>query len=218
MATENARGSLDMTMMVAAHNAFRRDLKDIAASAAAAGDEPARLYAAHFGWELFKQFLTVHHTTEDTALWPRMRELCAGSAERLELLEAMEREHDRIDPLIAAVDEALADQEGGYARLGDVTDALVAELGHHLDHEEADALPLVDLVLPAEEWQALASEQRSAGPQVASVYLPWLLDDASPEMAEQVQSRIPPHLREIYATSWKQSYEQRNPWSPGHAR
>src|SRR5258708_3534106 len=102
--------SVDLTMMYAFHDGLRRDVATIAKSAAATGDDPNRLTATHFGWDLFKRFLIIHHTAEDDILWPRLRELLAARPDDVELLDAMEAEHDRIDPLIAAIDGALADR------------------------------------------------------------------------------------------------------------
>lgn len=213
MSSPGASDQLDMTMMFAYHEALRRDLERIARSAAVAGDDPAKLHATHFGWELFKQFLTLHHTIEDTVLWPRMRELVVGRSDDLELLDVMEQEHGRIDPLIEAVDAALADPDHGPERLGDIADALVGEVGGHLDHEERDALPLVGRVLPQEDWNRFAEEQRSRTPlDVASRYLPWLLDEARPARLGQVLQRIPPHLQGLYRNTWLPSYQENNPW------
>lgn len=215
--TTSQSSQIDMTMMIAIHDALRRDLQSIAKAAALTGDDPARLHATHFGWELFKKFLTFHHQTEDAVLWPRLRELVAGNSEDLELIEAMEQEHGRIDPLIEAVDAELADQEHGHARLGDVADALVAELSGHLNHEERDALPLISRVLSPEEWLRFGEEQRNrVGMDAAPQYLPWLLDGASADRIDSVLSFIPPHLHELYRNTWRQNYLKQNPWSVGH--
>lgn len=205
---------IDFTMMYAIHDALRRDLGDLAHSAAAAGDDPARLSATHFGWGLFKSFLTLHHGTEDAVLWPRMRELAAGDSEDLGLIDAMEAEHSRIDPLIAAVEEALADAEHGHERLGAVTDELAYQLGAHLSHEETDGLPLVGRRLPVEDWLRFGDEQRSrVGLDEASKYLPWLLDGATEERTAGVLQFIPPHLQELYRTAWRGAYVEANPWA-----
>ena len=44
----------------------------------------------------------------------------------------MQDEHARIDPLLAAVDGALADRDGGHRRLGGTVDALAGGLYGHL--------------------------------------------------------------------------------------
>jgi len=210
-------GRLDMTMMYAIHAALRRDLAALAVSAAAAGDDPDRLYATHVGWELFKRFLTIHHTSEDDSLWPSMRAAVAGRPDDLELLDAMEAEHGRIDPLIKALDEALADRESGHDRLGDITDALAHEVTRHLTHEETDALPLIGRVLPEEDWVKFGDLQRArVGMEAAPMYLPWLLDGAPADRVEGVLKYIPPQLHEPYRKVWRRSYAEQNPWSTEH--
>jgi hemerythrin-like domain-containing protein len=214
MTTPAANDQVDMTMMLVIHDALRRDLESIARAAAVTGDDPARLHATNFGWQLFKTFLTLHHTTEDAVLWPRMRELVAGRPDDLELLDAMEAEHARIEPLLAAVEAELADQEGGHARLGDATDALAAEVKAHLSHEERDALPLIGRNLSAAEWARFGEESRDrVGMDRAALYLPWLLDGARADRVENVMQNVPPHLQELYRNTWRPGYIEKNPWS-----
>jgi iron-sulfur cluster repair protein YtfE (RIC family) len=211
---------VDMTMMLAIHDALRRDLENIARSAAAAGDDPARLHATHFGWELFKTFLTFHHRSEDDFLWPRMRELVAGRPDDLALLDAMEAEHSRIDPLIEAVEGAFDDPDHGPNRLADIADALTLEVGGHLRHEEQEALPLIGREISPEDWLKFGEEQRNrVGMAAAPKYLPWLLDGAAAERVGGVLAFIPPHLHEVYRTVWQPQYRSQNPWSsvPEHA-
>jgi hypothetical protein len=98
-------GHLDMTIMLAFHDAFRRDLSHLARAASRRRtdlQEPARRTAIRTGWELFKAQLHLHHTGEDSDLWPRMRAHLAGRPDDLALLQAMEDEHGRISPILAA--------------------------------------------------------------------------------------------------------------------
>ena len=129
--TSEATSHLDLTLMVAFHDAFRRDLAHLAHAASrhrAQLDEPTRHTAVLAGWELFKTQLHIHHTAEDEDLWPRMRTHLADRPDELALLQAMQDEHARIDPLLDAVDGALADRDGGHQRLGDTVDALASGL------------------------------------------------------------------------------------------
>src|SRR6266545_1702156 len=94
--------------------------------------------------------------------------------DELALLQAMQDEHARIDPLLAGVDGALADHDGGHQRLGDTVDALAGELHGHLRHEERDALPLIDQSLTQAEWQAFGNDQRRRiGLRGAAQLFPW---------------------------------------------
>src|SRR5580704_7593529 len=106
-AARHGTGDADLTIMIAAHDAFRRDLTRLARTAGAAND-PARRQSVHAGWELFKRELHIHHTAEDEIIWPALRPRLAYSPAALSVLAAMEAEHELIDPLLAAVDEQFA--------------------------------------------------------------------------------------------------------------
>jgi len=78
--------SIDFTMMYVTHDAFRRDLgRFTAASAAGTAHAPG----ARAGWENFKAQLLLHHSVEDTHLWPRVRRAAAGRPAGLALLDEM---------------------------------------------------------------------------------------------------------------------------------
>src|SRR4051794_40303337 len=93
-------GKVDFTMMYAAHDAFQRDLRRLNA---VAGTGRIADPAVRAGWETFKNQLHIHHTVEDAALWPPLRRKVAGPGE-VAILDAMEAEHGRIDPLLSRVD------------------------------------------------------------------------------------------------------------------
>src|SRR5690242_10704760 len=113
-AARHGTGDADLTIMLAAHDAFRRDLTRLVRTAAAADlSDPARRQSVEAGWELFKHQLHLHHTAEDEIIWPALRPRLAHSEHALSVLDAMEEEHSRIDPLLAAVDAAF---HGGSPR------------------------------------------------------------------------------------------------------
>jgi iron-sulfur cluster repair protein YtfE (RIC family) len=216
--TSDTTNHLDLTLMVAFHDAFRRDLGHLAHTTSrhhAQLDEPARRTAVRTGWELFKTQLHMHHTGEDTDLWPRMRAHLAGRPDDLALLQAMEDEHGRIDPLLDAVDGALADRDHDHQRLADTVDALASELSGHLAHEERDALPLLDRSLTQAEWRAFVADQRRKnGIRGAAQFFPWLLDGASAQQAQAVLAGLPAPLRVVYRRIWQPRYARHDHWEP----
>jgi len=216
--TSDTTNHLDLTVMLAFHDAFRRDLAHLARAASRRPtelDEPARRTAVLAGWELLKTQLHIHHTAEDNDLWPRMRAHLADRPDELALLQAMQDEHARIDPLLAAVEEAFADRDGGHRRLGDTVDALAGELCWHLGHEECDALPLIDRSLTQAEWQAFGNDQRRRiGIGGAAQLFPWLLDEAAPEQIKAVLGGLPPPLRVVYRRIWQPRYARHDHWEP----
>lgn len=204
--------NLDMTMMFAIHDALRRELERIARITARADDDPRHVLSAAVGWELFKKFLTVHHTSEDITVWPVMERALAGRPDELALLAAMEAEHAVIDPLLADIDAALADRESGPQRLTGLTDTLYTQLSGHLDHEERDALQLIDITLTQEQWAAFSAEQRTGIGGDSARYLPWLLDDIDAVKVAGVLGKLPEPLRNAYETEWRSAYEALDIW------
>jgi hypothetical protein len=193
----------DMTMMYAMHDALRRDLGALAKSAA-----PSLRTAV--GWELFKKALLTHHLAEDEVLWPAMRAALAGKDD-LALLDVMEAEHARIDPLLDGIDDALRD-ESRHDRLADLTDALVVELTAHLAHEEKEALALIDATVSEQDMAAFgAAHTKRYGPDVSRI-LPWLLDGAADETAELIVGGLPEPVRNAYRDAWLPTHRATELW------
>lgn len=191
------RGTLDMTVMRAMHDALRREAGHLARVTARVDVDPRAVLHAT-GWELLKTSLRVHHSAEDDALWPVLRRSLAGRPADLALLEVMEAEHGAIDQVIEAIDAALADPEIGLDRLGDLTDSLVAGLLGHLSHEEDQALPLVQAVITQEQWLYFGQVHAQRIGLDASRILPWLLDGASEQTATTVLAAFPEPVRRAY--------------------
>src|SRR3984893_748731 len=101
-AARHGTGDADLTIMIAAHDAFRRDLTRLARTASAAHD-PAR---------------------------PARRARLPPAATALSVLAAMEAEHELIDPLLAAVDTAFARDEPPADVIGALTTSLTGHLAH----------------------------------------------------------------------------------------
>lgn len=206
MTATEGRTQPDLTLMYATHDAFRRDLALLAATARDHGTAPGSPFRT--GWETFQTFLTIHHTAEDKVLWPLMRAKLADRPAQLRMLDEMDAEHEALDPLLEAVEDVLA--QGRQERLP----ALIAEVGgklvHHLDHEERAALPLVLEVLSAQEYDTFGAEQRRMlGVQGGALYFPWVLDGASEETRRTALAVVPPPVRLLFKAVWRPRYEKR---------
>ena len=82
-AARHGTGDADLTIMLAAHAAFRRDLAQLARAAAFADlPDPGRRASVQAGWELFKRQLHLHHTAEDAIVWPALRERLPAATTR----------------------------------------------------------------------------------------------------------------------------------------
>jgi len=220
-AARHGTGDADLTIMIAAHDAFRRDLTRLARTAAAADlTDPARRRSVAAGWELFKRQLHMHHTAEDEIIWPAMRPRLAYSQTALSVLDALEAEHERIDPLLAAVDAAFArhdaapgDGSPGADRLADIIDVLAGTLTGHLAHEERDGLPLIGVALTGAEWRSAGFKMaRKNGLASGGEMFAWILDGAGREEAAAALGTLPPPLRLLYRAVWKPRFDRTPRW------
>lgn len=225
-AARHGTGDADLTIMLAAHDAFRRDLVSLARAArgsARSGQEHRRSVAA--GWEMFKDQLHLHHTAEDELIWPALRARLDRHPDALSVLDEMEQEHGLIDPLLAAVDSAFAAQSGlaepagmlagrvGGDQLADATDALVTTLTAHLVHEEKDGLPLIGEALTAAEWRGVGFKiARRNGLSAGGQMFSWMLDGAEPDQLRAMLGQLPPPVRLLYKTMWKPRYAKTDRW------
>ncbi len=184
----------DMAMMIAFHDALRRELGYITRITAVRTQDPRHLMASAAGWEMFKSFLQVHHSCEDDVLWPVMEKALADSPDDLVLLAAMEAEHAAIDPLLNAIDATLSNPSSGPERIGDLTDALATTLQAHLRHEEGEGLPLIDATVTDQQWQDFGQEHaKKIGPAAPSVF-PWMLDGLDEAKTEHILQSVPEPL------------------------
>jgi hypothetical protein len=199
--------AIDFTMMYVTHDAFCRDLGRLAAAEAAG---TANAPGVRAGWENFKAQLLLHHSVEDTNLWPRVRHASAGRPAGLALLDDMVAEHAQIDPLLAAVDDALAGPAGNLAAH---TAELTSALEWHLKHEEEAALPLIQAVCTPADWHAFAGEmRRRQGVKGAATYVPWILDGAAPDRQQRFLAALPAPVRVISRLLWQPRYRRRGLW------
>jgi Hemerythrin HHE cation binding domain len=200
-------GKVDFTFMYAAHDAFNRDLLRLAAAVEAGRTTDP---AVRTGWATFKNQLHVHHTAEDRWLWPEVRDKATGPGE-VAVLDAMEAEHARIDPLLSRVDASLT--AAGLAGLAENASALASALASHMEHEENHALPLVEAHLGPEGWAAFGKAAgKSAGLSGAAELFPWMLDGAPAATSKRLLGMLPPPARLLYRAVWRPRYARTPRW------
>jgi Hemerythrin HHE cation binding domain len=201
-------GPVDVHMMYVMHHAFRRDLAMFAAAAAATPAHDRDAWAA-LGqrWRVFSTVLHHHHTGEDTGLWPRLLELAAPD-ERATLL-AMEAEHEGIDPLLTACEQGFADM---VAAPGETTRAQLAatlgqtrdHLAQHLEHEETDAMALVQKYLTTEDWHDIEEKsfknRRTSLAELFSV-VPWIALELPDDVREDLLAEAGLPMRLLWLAS-----------------
>ena len=198
---------IDFTEMYVTHDAFRRDLERLEAAAHAGKATGPEVRA---GWENFKAQLLVHHSVEDAWLWPRLTELVKAPAD-LALLTDMEAEHARLDPLLESYDEALA---AGAPDLAVRAKELGAVLGRHLEHEEDEALPLIQSVMTPRDWRAFGRAMaRRQGVRGASNWIPWVTEGMPQPERRRFLAKFPAPLRLVNRLVWAPRYRGRNLWA-----
>lgn len=195
---------LDMSVMLAIHQALRRDLDRLGRIAATRDGSPLGLLRASAGWQQFKLFLVAHHTAEDQALWPVLRAEVADSPDRLALADALEEEHSVIDPLLKAIDAALDP--------ADIIDELISKLSGHLRHEETDGFALIDATVTPQQWQRFAAVNADLVRPQAPDYMPWLLSEADPQTLDSILGNFPPPLLTAFREQWAPAYAARELW------
>lgn len=214
-AARHGTGDADLTIMLAAHAAFRRDLTRLARAAGSVGSVgvagTSRHAALLAGWATFKRQLHLHHSAEDTIVWPALRERLSHSEHAQSVLDEMEAEHSQIDPLLAAVDGAFAEPDG--AGIAGATDALTISLTRHLVHEEADGLPLIGVALTEAEWRGVGFKiARRSGLSDAGEMFAWMADGGEPRQEAAVLATLPPPARLAYRAIFRPRYRRTARW------
>jgi hypothetical protein len=176
-------GPVDLVVMYAVHHAFRRDLAAFARAVPATPvEDRATWRALEHRWTRFSAVLHHHHTGEDAGLWPLLLER-VPAADRA-VLEAMEAEHEQIDPLLEACTTGFARMASGgtadeRAALAVRAAATRDTLGRHLEHEETEALALVQAHLTQDDWSRMEQEHFTGRPMPLAQTLfliPWVCD------------------------------------------
>jgi hypothetical protein len=130
----NDDGTASMaTMFLMAHHGLRRDLDRFAAALGVRDPEALRTE-----WPSYHQALHGHHMMEDTRIFPQMR---TDHPELAAILDRLDADHRRIDPMLARGDQAFAGLPGTLAEARAVVADLQGLLPDHLATEEASIVP-----------------------------------------------------------------------------
>ena len=172
--TSEATGHLDLTVMVAFHDAFRRDLGHLARAASrrpAELDQPARRTAVQAGWEL----LTTQPHLHTPPRTPTCGRACAATWPTVPTSWPAAGHAGRARPHRPAAG-------GGRGRAcrprrrppasGDTVDALAGGLHGHLGHKERDVLALIDRSSPGPVAGVRHDQRRRVGIGGAAQLLP----------------------------------------------
>jgi len=199
--THTAEGPHDQTGMYVMHHAFRRDIDAFLAAVRATPVRDETVWVALAArWARFAEVLHHHHEVEDTGIWPVLVAgvEASGSAEDLATLEAMEAEHATIDPALEACRTGFAEmlqhpcpdhRNALDVRVTAFREALLA----HLRHEECDALPLLQRVMTAEQFDAAEKHARKGYPlRLVPFLVPWVLQGLPDDARDRILTTAGP--------------------------
>lgn len=193
----------DLSAFLLAHAGFRVELGRIADVL----DRPRDAAHAALVESQLDLVLTVlhhHHTDEDTWIWPELRRRAPEAAAAL---DALEEQHDRIDPLVAVASDRGAPLGERVLALRSLQQAL----RRHLDDEERDAVPLVERCFTAEEWvqhgrDVVGGYERSTVPLLFG----WVCAAGSPDLVARALSEFPLPVRLVFRFVWWPAYRRRH--------
>ena len=198
-----ADGPHDLAGMYVMHHAFRRDVDRFAAAVAATPAADREVWQAlQRRWSGFADVLHHHHSIEDEAIWPPL--LDAVTRDDRAVLEAMEAEHDTIDPQLEACAAGFAAMAAGAGedarRALDVrVSAARASLLRHLEHEETGALPLVQAHMSVEQWAASERvAEKAFGLRDLVFLLPWVSDGLRGDEWDRTVGQCGPVVRLLH--------------------
>ncbi len=156
--------------------------------------------------------LHIHHTGEDTYVWPL---LLARVDLDAEMVLRMEPEHQVLARSMEEVDRALPAWEAApsAATAGPVLAALstFADVLHeHLTDEETNILPLIEEHLTVAEWAKLGDHFAKTAPANKRLFfLGAVLEEADPEESAIVLGALPAPARLAWRLIGRRAYTRR---------
>jgi hemerythrin-like domain-containing protein len=180
----NDDGSASMaTMLMSSHHAFRRDIALFALTLRSpAASSPERAQALRDEWAKFHASLHGHHEVEDQHMFPGLK---AQNPALGPVIERLEAEHRRIDPLLAEGDRAFAALPASAGAAADVVAELSALLDAHLAFEEAHVVPLL------RTQRQFPPPGSDAEAEMYALGFSWSLHGLAPEVVERILPLLP---------------------------
>jgi hemerythrin HHE cation binding domain-containing protein len=200
--TPTTTPTIDLSGFLIAHAGMRQEF-GLLARVAARPLDPARAALAEDQLAMVLEVLHHHHTAEDDTIWPTLLARVPSAAGDLDALEA---EHARLDPLIAAAGDTsrpLAERAPVLAELHELINA-------HLDREEATAVPLIRAHITAAEWAALTQRAiAETGRRKLPTVYGWYASAAPAALRAEAVATVPALVRVLLRLFWWPAYQRR---------
>lgn len=201
----------DATAMNRFHRIFREALDAVprlVGAAPADDNDRADLVGSYYANVL--ELLHAHHEAEDLTIYPLMVERLP---QHVDVISRVNAEHEAVLGALGAAEQAVADWRADPS--SDSRDAAVAALDalgptllEHLDHEEAEVVPLIALCINVAEWGEMSATafQRFSGDKV------WLVIGLIQEqmLAEEnatMEANMPPPVHDFWVGSGRPMFE-----------
>lgn len=184
------------------HVAMRRDAGRLVL--AAPNLAPSSLPRVRGWWGRLHDVIDWHHHSEDEILWPALRRLVPGFADReSELVHDHGELEDAMDQVTAALDRPRAGALSGAA----VNFHRV--LKDHLHDEEEIVFPIFAHQVSIVDYAAIERRIIASAPAKVLGHLqPWMFDGADYDSIRRVAATIPPPVRLLGNTLLRLRYER----------
>lgn len=213
MTSTNVRERPDTHEMIVVHRVFRREAAMMPRLVQAVPDgntERAALIAQHF--RDCQLGLHIHHTGEDTYIWPLLLARVDLDAEMVLRMEpehqALARSMDDVDRALPAWEAAPSAATAGpvLAALGTLSDVL----HEHLTDEETSILPLIAEHLTVAEWAKLGEHFAQTAPANKRLFfLGAILEEADPEESATMMGALPSPARFAWRVIGRRQYTRK---------
>ncbi|HET7736505.1 MAG TPA: hemerythrin domain-containing protein [Nocardioidaceae bacterium] len=201
---------VDATAMTRFHRIFREALE---AAPRCVGETPvgdgARVELVGSYYDNVLRLVHAHHEAEDLTIFPQMQERLP---EHHDVLTRVNAEHDAVLATLEAAEAAVAAWRSGPSEESRATaaaslDELRGRLLEHLDHEEADVVPLIGQCINVAEWGAMSAIafQHFTGDK------PWLAigliqEQLLPQENATMEANMAPPVHEFWTGSGRQLF------------
>lgn len=155
------------------------------------------------------KLLHAHHEAEDLTIYPLMVERLP---EHVDVISRVNAEHEAVLGTLVATEQALAvwrAEPSSASREAAVQamETLRVVLLQHLDHEEAEVVPLIALCITVAEWGEMSAIafQRFSGDKVWLV-LGLIQEQMLPDENETMEANMPPPVHNFWETQGRATF------------
>ncbi|MEO3783158.1 hemerythrin domain-containing protein [Actinocorallia sp. B10E7] len=191
----------DLTLFLVIHRAMRGEVRRLAALTAEQGGAPfppAREAALQRMLAFLSTTIRVHHTEEDTILWPVVTASAGAAVDLLPLTE----DHGEIDPYLERIRTTTGRTRAeALASLRDLLD-------EHITEEEGDVFPVILRYVSAEDFAECQKRfQKEAALSQLRYVVPLIAHYADPAELAHLLKKAGPAMRVLLRLS-RSGYEK----------